>query len=101
MKRKAIPPKIRKAVRERDNYTCQYCGKKVYGSQAQVDHILAVANGGANELENYITACKVCNRAKSDKDALAYIDARAAVIARELKQLYITRGKINNEYPNA
>ena len=31
---------------------------------ATLDHIEAVANGGGNEMANYVCACKVCNQLK-------------------------------------
>lgn len=54
----------RKAVFERDGYTCQYCGQS--GGILECDHIEPVAAGGSHEPENLATACFKCNRAKRD-----------------------------------
>lgn len=62
--RKAIPNYIRFQVFKRDKFTCQYCGRS--GVELEVDHITPVANGGANDIDNLITACKDCNRGKRD-----------------------------------
>jgi hypothetical protein len=52
-------------VFERDNYTCQYCGD--YGGKLEADHKIPFSKGGDDSLENLITACRRCNRRKSNK----------------------------------
>lgn len=67
MKRKNLSKKIRFEVFKRDNFTCQYCGKKSPDVILHVDHIIPVSKGGNNDLINLITACKDCNLGKSDR----------------------------------
>lgn len=50
----------------RDKFTCQYCGVKAPEAELQLDHIQPNVKGGADEEENYITACKMCNIGKKD-----------------------------------
>lgn len=38
-----------------------------------MDHIFPRAKGGENYQSNLITACKICNSKKSDKDAEAFL----------------------------
>ena len=49
MKRKTIVRKLDKLVAEivkqRDNYTCQHCGKKVSGSNCHVSHVIPRSRG--------------------------------------------------------
>ncbi len=47
---------------KRDGYNCRLCGKA--GSEPEVDHILPVSRGGANDMDNLQTLCWVCNRGK-------------------------------------
>lgn len=55
------------AILKRDNYRCQICGAtSAQGVALQVDHKLAVTNGGANEPRNLWTLCDRCNNGKSD-----------------------------------
>ena len=63
-----ISIKLRFEILERDNFTCQYCGRnpKEDGIKLEVDHINPKSKGGKNEKENLITACMDCNRGKSD-----------------------------------
>lgn len=62
--RKPIPKRIRFEVFKRDSFTCQYCGAHPPGVILHVDHIVAVASGGQNEIDNLITACEPCNAGK-------------------------------------
>jgi len=57
--------KLRWQVLARDLYTCQYCGQSAPNVQLEVDHKVAVADGGTGDLGNLVTACWACNRGKS------------------------------------
>ena len=48
-------------VFQRDGYRCRLCGAT---NDLQVDHILALAHGGSNHIENLQTLCKRCNNTK-------------------------------------
>ena len=62
------PPKgVREEVFRRDGYTCQMCGaSKDDGAKLELDHIIPVAQGGTNDLNNLQTLCRECNQNKSD-----------------------------------
>jgi hypothetical protein len=52
----------------RDNFTCQYCGKSIKdGVNLQVDHVNPVKFGGKNNINNYKTACSKCNTTKNKR----------------------------------
>jgi hypothetical protein len=57
----------RKAVFRRDNYTCQYCAKRLKPGQATMDHILPKSMGGISSFTNCVAACLPCNAKKSNK----------------------------------
>lgn len=70
-----LPSRVRLEVLERDDYTCQYCGKRpkyLYkpagwdGRTAtlHVDHMIPVSRGGSHEIQNLVTACAECNLEK-------------------------------------
>jgi hypothetical protein len=63
-KRRAISKKTRFDIFKRDLFTCQYCGNHPPDAILHIDHIVAVANGGTNEPDNFITACQTCNLGK-------------------------------------
>jgi len=61
------PLKLRFKAFERDNFTCQYCGRTPQdGAKLVVDHVNPVANGGLTVFDNLITSCFECNSGKSD-----------------------------------
>lgn len=64
MVRAGMSLRLRFTVMERDGFTCRYCGANGPGVKLHVDHIVAVANGGTNDLSNLVTACQDCNLGK-------------------------------------
>ena len=56
--------KHRSVVLERDGGACRYCGST---EKLVLDHLLPVARGGDDSIENLITACKSCNAKKRDR----------------------------------
>lgn len=68
--RNEITHKLRFEVLQRDNFTCQYCGrspKVIPGLVLEVDHIVPLSAGGTNDLDNLVTACWECNEGKKDR----------------------------------
>ncbi|WP_339091895.1 HNH endonuclease signature motif containing protein [Variovorax paradoxus] len=58
----------RTRVLDRDEWTCQYCGARLFtNDEATVDHIIPVSLGGANEDANMRAACKPCNTTKGQR----------------------------------
>lgn len=57
---------LRFQILQRDNFTCQYCGRKAPEIVLQIDHKQPKSKGGENKIDNYITACKDCNLGKRD-----------------------------------
>jgi len=53
-------------VKNRDNYTCQYCKGKHRDSKLEVHHIVFRSNNGSDEQENLITLCHTCHQAVHD-----------------------------------
>lgn len=66
---------IRTRIFARDDYTCQYCGKR--GVRLECDHVIPVSKGGGHDDENLVTACFRCNRSKRDKLLNDWISAHA------------------------
>jgi len=50
----------------RDNYTCQYCGKKLPTNELTLDHVRPRKLGGETNWENIVTCCQDCNAKKSE-----------------------------------
>lgn len=62
--RSRIPARTREYIFSRDNFACQFCMVKFPAEQLTVDHIIPLAQGGIDELTNYVTACRSCNEKK-------------------------------------
>lgn len=66
--RKNMTAKLRRQICERDNYTCQICGKHMPdGVGLQIDHIVPVSKGGKTVPSNLRVLCSKCNGAKHDR----------------------------------
>lgn len=50
---------------ERDGEYCQRCGTT---ETLSIDHVIALANGGSNELDNLQLLCNKCNSAKGARE---------------------------------
>jgi 5-methylcytosine-specific restriction endonuclease McrA len=55
----------RREVFRRDNYTCQYCGRRT--PTLTIDHIIPRRLGGKHEWTNVTTACPSCNHRKGGR----------------------------------
>ena len=64
--RTPIQPSIRWSVFYRDGFACRYCGAQAGedGVELVIDHVLSVAEGGDNRIDNLVTACRPCNHRK-------------------------------------
>ncbi|WP_346661753.1 HNH endonuclease [uncultured Methanobrevibacter sp.] len=62
--RQPIPRKLRHEVFKRDGYRCRECGASKDETSLEIDHIVPVAKGGTNDIDNLQTLCRECNRMK-------------------------------------
>ena len=51
----------------RDGYRCQYTGKKIKESEADIDHVTPRSKGGMNTWGNMVVCTKEINRMKADR----------------------------------
>jgi len=66
IKRPRPQPKLtRVEVFNRDQYTCQYCGKET--QQLTLDHVIPRYLGGEHTWGNVVSACVSCNRHKAGR----------------------------------
>lgn len=67
-RRIGISQKLRFEIFQRDEFTCQYCGRtKEDNIKLELDHKIPVSVGGKDDYENLITSCNDCNQGKSNK----------------------------------
>ena len=88
--RKALSKKTRFEVFKRDGFRCQYCGAHPPAALLECDHIVPVAAGGKNHMDNLVTACEDCNRGKGARSLDAVpesLQVKAAAVKEREEQL--------------
>lgn len=63
--RKPLSVRTRFEIFKRDDFTCQYCGRRSPEVVLQVDHISPVCAQGTDDPINLITSCWECNSGKA------------------------------------
>jgi 5-methylcytosine-specific restriction endonuclease McrA len=82
--RREIPLSKRNILR-RDNFTCQYCGRKI--GPMTTDHVIPKGRGGGDSWENLVCACADCN---SKKGSELYRHAGLKLLKKPKKPSYFT-----------
>ena len=63
--------KLRLKALERDRHLCQMCLKRgVYTTATDVDHIIPLAQGGSDAMENLQSLCHECHKQKTCQERL-------------------------------
>ena len=97
--RQPIPRKLRHEVFKRDGYRCRECGASKEETSLEIDHILPVAKGGTNDIDNLQTLCRECNRMKHTDEWVGG-ERDLEVVQNELnnleEQLQIAKNDLNN-----
>jgi len=63
---RVLSQSLRFSILRRDDFQCQYCGRKAPEVVLEVDHVVPISFGGDNKLENLRTSCRDCNQGKRD-----------------------------------
>jgi hypothetical protein len=63
----SISARLRFRIFTRDNFACQYCGRRAPDVELHVDHREPRSRGGTNNPTNLVTACVDCNLGKSNE----------------------------------
>jgi 5-methylcytosine-specific restriction endonuclease McrA len=63
-----IPPRVKDRVGLEANWCCQKCNRSLVYEQVEIDHIIALINGGQNRESNLQLLCGWCHREKTKRD---------------------------------
>lgn len=75
--RRKIPDVIRQRLEEIADYRCSYCRSPMAAGVAMVvEHIIPIAAGGSDDIDNLCLACYRCNQFKGPK--ITAIDPQSA-----------------------
>ena len=89
--RKSISKATRLKVYEKYDGHCAYCGCTLKLKDMQVDHIQSVYwYNGANDIENYNPACRMCNFYKSTMSVEDFREQLGKILSR-LEKTFIYR----------
>ena len=89
---KWIRPEKRLAVYIRDGFACAYCGRDLKDAppaDVTLDHLDARINGGSNDAENLITACRRCNSQRGAREWREYATGGAIDRIERLRHEYL------------
>lgn len=90
MKRKKLTRAQRLRVYNMYGGRCAYCGKPIKYEDMQVDHMVPLYNGGADNEENYVPACRMCNHYKSTY-TVEKLREQLGMLQERLRKDYIYR----------
>lgn len=82
----------------RDNYACQFCGKK--HTRLEVHHIIYRSQGGTDDENNLITLCEDCH-SKVHDGKLAIIKKPKKMNLKHATHMSIIRSQLLKVYPEA
>lgn len=86
MSRKKLTETDRKAIYQKTNGHCAYCGSVLPYKSMQADHIVPLRRGGEDTLDNMLPACRSCNHYKSSMDLEGFrksLEAMPVKLARD------------------
>lgn len=78
----------RRNIFERDENTCQYCGRKRDRSELTLDHVVPRSRGGTSTWTNIVVACIRCNMRKGDR---LLTELNMKLLRRPVKPAWATR----------
>ena len=101
--RQPIPRKLRHEVFKRDGYRCRECGASKDETSLEIDHIVPVAKGGTNDIDNLQTLCRECNRMKHTDEwvggetDLEVAENELEVLKEQLRDVKTKLTQVSNE----
>jgi hypothetical protein len=84
--RKRLSKNERRRVYEKTGGRCAYCGCALQIEEMAVDHVIPLADGGADAESNLLPACRSCNHRKNTESVerfRASVERFPVVLARD------------------
>lgn len=58
---------VQQKVWAADGFECMYCNARMGKQLLTIDHFIPLELGGKNDISNYLTSCKACNKDKGSQ----------------------------------
>lgn len=89
---------------QEDFGVCIYCKEE---TETTFDHVIPLAQGGADNISNQVPACQSCNSSKSDQDVIEWCKQQGRAVPRIVWGKYLKQfeeqlteeGRIHDELP--
>lgn len=62
--RHAISGAVQQKIWAADKFACVYCGARMGETMLSIDHFVPLELGGSHSQDNYVSACRRCNKSK-------------------------------------
>ena len=86
--RRTYTQKERSIIYKKDNCKCYLCGKELLYSEMTLDHVIPLAKGGKDGLENLRCCCTNCNRWKADSYSNDFEGKISNIYMHQMNELY-------------
>lgn len=83
-------------VKLRDDFKCQYCGKRFSENSLTIDHVKPKSQGHRHSWTNSVSACKPCNQRKKDKTGIKPMREPYRPTYHELAKKFMKHKSIGN-----
>jgi hypothetical protein len=85
---------VQQKVWAADGFQCVYCGRKMGNVLMTIDHFIPLELGGANDVTNFVSSCKPCNKSKGSQDPKVWLTKSECFGTAEDVQKYLRNRKI-------
>lgn len=93
-KRKSFSASERDFVYNRAEGHCEICGHFVPYNEFTLDHIIPLAKGGENDLNNLQCACRFCNQLKDNMDYNIFTEKAATIVLKRAESDTVFREEL-------
>ncbi len=97
MIRKKWSPFQKNQVAEKQDWKCNDCKNKLNAS-FDLDHIVALRNGGKDEIDNLQALCANCHRMKSSIETSVYYEEKRFTKKRKRSHVPLKKRKVSSSF---
>lgn len=90
-KRRKYSEDVRKMIYDKADGRCQLCGRQIAYIEVTLDHVVPLAMGGADEVENLSCTCFTCNQFKGSILPDDFIDRITTIFLYQMEKKYCNR----------